>query len=174
MLQVGIKRTETECSSSQSPGPVAALQFDKVALHQDQDRTQQPAEAQQLTSLWDWYSQHHGWSLSQPALPTVGSWAWPTQLQASLSLQAGTCSLTGSLQQLNSLANEGASVLAFQLQQGNARRAPGGVKGSIGKPHSGDAVYLRLMLDLKTGEVHFSCLQSHLWDLLLKACNHAK
>lgn len=173
MLQVGIKRTETECSSSQSPGPVAALQFEQVALHHDKSRTQQPAEPHQLTSLWDWYSQHHGWSLAQPALPTVGSWAWPTQLQASLSLQAGTCSLTGSLLQLNSLANEGASVLAFQLQQGSAR-APGGVKGSMGKPDSSDAVYLRLMLDLNTGEMHYSCLWSHLYDLLFKVLYHAK
>ena len=160
MLQVGIKRAEMDCSMSRSPGPVAALEFDKLALDQlALDSTQQQAEPQQLTSLWDWYSQHHGWSLSQPALPTVGSWALPAQVQASSSLQAGACSLTGSLQQLNSLANEGASVLPFQLQQGNLQGPNGSNdRHERRKSHSSSAVYLRLMLDLNTGEVHYSLL----------------
>ena len=109
-------------------------------------------------SLWDWYSQQQGWSLSQPALPTMGSFAWPTELGVQPSLQAGTCSLSGSLMpQLNSLANQGRCILAFRQQQGSPRSS-GGVQDGKQQPHSNATVYLRLMLDLNTGEMHHECL----------------
>lgn len=149
-MQAGIKNTTTECSMSQSPGPVAALNFDESAMYQGSP--QQPAQPQQLLSVWDWYSQQQGWSLSQPALPTVGSFAWPTELQTNSSLQADTCSLSGNLiPDLSVLADQGRCIITFQPQQGNPN-GPDDMRGSTGQPQGSAAVYLRLMLDLNTGE----------------------
>lgn len=141
---------------SQSPDPVTALNFDEPTLHQDS--TQQLAHRQQLLSLWDWYSQQQGWLLSQPALPTVGSFAWPTELQANPSLQSDTCSLSGNLiPELSNLKDQGQCVLAFQPKQGSPI-GPDGMQDSKRQPHSSAAVYLRLMLDLNTGNIHHQCL----------------
>lgn len=132
---------------SQSPDPVTALNFDEAVLYQGSPH--QPAQPQQLLSLWDWYSQQQGWSLSQPALPTVGSFAWPTELQANPSLPADTCSLSGNLiPNLSNLAEQDRCIIIFQPQQGS----PDDMRGSKGQPQGSDAVYLRLMLDLNTGK----------------------
>ena len=149
-MQVGIRHTTTECSMSQSPGPMATLNFDDAAL--DRGSPQQPAQPQQLLSLWDWYNQQQGWSLSQPALPTVGSFAWPAELQTNSSLQADTCSLSGNLiPDLGSLADQDRCILAFQSRQGSPS-GPDDMRGSTGQPQGSPAVYLRLMLDLNTGK----------------------
>lgn len=151
-MQVGIRHTTTECSMSQSPGPVTALNFDEAAKYQG--NPQQPAQPQQLLSLWDWYSQQQSWSLSQPALPTVGSFAWPAELQTNPSLQADTCSLSGNLiPDLSSLADQGRCVIAFQPQQGSPN-GPDEMRGSKEQPQGSLDVYLRLMLDLNTGKGH--------------------
>ena len=116
-----------------------------------QDSTQQPAQAQQLLSLWDLYSRQQGWLLSQPALPTVGSFTWPTKLQVSSSLQPDTCSLSGNLiPEINNLKGQGRCILAFQPQQGSSN-GPGDMQDGKKRPHGSAAVYLRLMLDLNTG-----------------------
>lgn len=156
LMQVGIKRTSTECSMCQSPDPVTALNFDEPAL--PQGSTQQPAHPQQLLSLWDWYSQQQGWALSQPALPIVGSFTWPTELQANPSLQSDTCSLSGNLiPELSNLKDQHRCVLAFQLKQGSPSD-PDNVQDSKRQPHGSAAVYLRLMLDRNTGNIHHQCL----------------
>ena len=131
-----------------SPDPVATLDFNLPA--QQQGSITQTAQPQQLTSLWDWYSMQQNWSLSQPPLPALGSFVLPARLQSHSALQAGDCSLSGSLfQGVANLADSDTFLLAYKTQQ-----HPHQIQNDNRHADSKTAVYLRLMLDLNTGKHH--------------------
>ena len=153
-MQVAIQSSAT-LQVAGSPGPVAALDFDEPAHHPA--NKSHAAQTQGLLSLWDWYTRQQGWSLSQPALPLLGSFAWPTKLQPNASLQAGTCSLSHkSIGAANSLTDP-YSLLVFQSQQ-CASWGSDDAQQSTRQPSGTTAVYLRLMLDLNTGKLGPSLL----------------
>ena len=155
-LQVAIKSSASlKVDGPQSPGPVATLEFDILA-HQPFGAPH-ASQAHGLLLLWDWYSRQQGWSLSQPVLPLLGSFAWPAKLHPDASMQAGTCSLSHNLIHRPNSLTDPYSLLVFQPQP-YVSLGSDVVQQSTKQPSGKTAVYLRLMLDMNTGKPGSSLL----------------
>ena len=127
-----------------SPLPVATLTFDQPET-QDREGSTQPSDPQ-LLSLWDWYSNQQGWSLSLPPLPTFGSFVWAASVQPNAALGPGNVCLSGNL--IKSIG--GCSLAVYDSGRIETHQDVQVQTGQ--KEASKQIVYLRMMLDQNTGD----------------------